>query len=348
MLQHIVGHARQIPLGLPTPLLARTSVVQRIGPTLGNLFLNRIDIVIHHEPRNALFDFGIDDFGRETHRCQIEAVAVTKFRRVGLHQLDARTQRIGHVNHIHVDVRRHRTGEPARLDRLIIDFDGIVGRTATGQGDIGNDARETHRTGVDTIFMVVIITEQFARDFADTIDGRRLHDGILRGFLFGRRRTERTDGTRREQCAMMLTGHLERIVERTHIDVPSHLGIALADRRKQRHQVEYRIDPMTGDDRSHRRSIQRIEDFERARFAERLAFAHIGRNDMRIAVNFTEVNCQFGTDLAAGTYNEDSFHRVEVVNSKVKIENNREKCAKFWSIHFSCVLLHRKTRELLL
>ena len=128
---------------------------------------------------------------------------------------------------------------------------------------------------------------------------------------------------------MMLTGHLERIVERTHIDVPSHLGIALADRRKQRHQVEYRIDPMTGDDRSHRRSIQRIEDFERARFAERLAFAHIGRNDMRIAVNFTEVNCQFGTDLAAGTYNEDSFHRVEVVNSKVKIENNREKCAKF-------------------
>ena len=302
MRQHVVGHARKVPFGFPAPLLAGAGVVQRIGPALGDLLLHGIDVVVHREGGQTLFDLGADDLGREAHRREVEAVAVDQFRRVGLHQFDAGAQGVGHVDHVHVDVRRNGTGEFAAPDRLVVNLHGVVGRTAAGQRDARYDARETHRTGVDAVFVVVVVPEQFARDLADAVDRRWLHDRVLRGFVLGRRRPEGADRRGGEQRAMVLPGHFERIVERPHVDVPGHLRVTFAHSREQSDQVEDRINMVTRHDRSHCRRIERIEHFERAGLAEGLAFAHVCRHDIVVTVNFAQIDCQLGTNLASGTY----------------------------------------------
>ena len=225
-----------------------------------------------------------------------------ELRGVGLHQFDAGTQRIGHVDHVHIDVRRYGAGEPARPDRLIVDLDGVVGRTAARQRDVRDNARKTHRTGIHTVLMVVVIPQHLARDLTDAVDGRGLHDRVLRGLVLGGRGPEGADRTGREEGAMVLARHLERIVERPHIDVPGHLRITFAHSREQSDQVEDRIDVVTRHDRRHRRRIERIEHFERAGLAEGLAFAHVGSHDIVVAVNFAQIDCQLGTNLASGTY----------------------------------------------
>ena len=107
---------------------------------------------------------------------------------------------------------------------------------------------------------------------------------------------------------MVLAGHFERIVERTHIDVPGHLGVALADGRKQRHEIEDRVDMIPGHDGSHGRGIEGIQDLERSVFTQIPAFAHVGGDDVGAAVNPTQKNCQLGTNLTSGAYYQNTFH----------------------------------------
>ena len=115
---------------------------------------------------------------------------------------------------------------------------------------------------------------------------------------------------------MVLARHLERIVERPHIDVPGHLRITFAHSREQSDQVEDRIDVVTRHDRRHRRRIERIEHFERAGLAEGLAFAHVGGDDVAVAVDFAQVNRQLGTYLASGAYYQYTFHGFRVIIQK--------------------------------
>ena len=155
---------------------------------------------------------------------------------------------------------------------------------------------------------MVIVSEQFARDLADAVDGRGLHDRILRSSILGRRGAESTDRRGGKQRAVMLAGHLERVVERPHVDVPSHLGIALADGRQQGHEVEDRIDVVTGHHRSHGRRVEGVQHLERSVLGQRPALAHVGGHDVRTAVDPAQKNCQLGTDLASGAYYQDTFH----------------------------------------
>lgn len=101
---------------------------------------------------------------------------------------------------------------------------------------------------------------------------------------------------------MVLARHLERVVERPHIDVPGHLRVTFAHSREQSDQVEDRINMVTRHDRSHCRRIERIEHFERAGLAEGHCFAHVCRHDIVVTVNFAQIDCQLGTNLASGTY----------------------------------------------
>ena len=167
---------------------------------------------------------------------------------------------------------------------------------------VRDNARKTHRTGIHTVLMVVVIPQHLARDLTDAVDGRGLHDRVLWGLVLGGRGPEGADRTGREEGAMVLARHLERIVERPHIDVPGHLRITFAHSREQSDQVEDRIDVVTRHDRRHRRRIERIEHFERAGLAEGLAFAHVGSHDIVVTVNFAQIDCQLGTNLASGTY----------------------------------------------
>ena len=233
-----------------------------------------------------------------------------ELRGVGLHQLHASAQGIGHIDHVHIDVARNGTGEVPAANSLVVDLHGIVGRTATGQRDVRDDAREAHRTRINAVLVMVIVAQQFTRNLADAIDGRRLHNGVLRSLVLGRRGTEGSDRRGGEEGTMVLAGHFKGVVQRAHIDIPGHLGIALADSREQRHEVEDGINVVTGHDRGHGRSIEGIQHLEGSILAQIAAFAHIGGHDIRAAINPAQKDCQLGTNLASGTYYQNTFHRV--------------------------------------
>ena len=101
---------------------------------------------------------------------------------------------------------------------------------------------------------------------------------------------------------MVLAGHFERVVERPHVDIPRHLGIALAHGGQQGHEVENRIDAVTGHDRGHSRRVEGVQHLERTVLGQRPALAHIGCDDIPAAINTAQINCQLGTDLAACAY----------------------------------------------
>ena len=115
---------------------------------------------------------------------------------------------------------------------------------------------------------------------------------------------------------MVLARHLERIVQRTHVDVPRHLGVAFTHGREQRHEVEDRIHVVAGHDRSHGRGVEGVEHLERAVLAQRLALAHVGGDDIVVSVNLAQIDCQLGTDLPAGSYDQDAFHKVFIIIRK--------------------------------
>ena len=231
-----------------------------------------------------------------------------EFGGIGLHQFDAGPQGIGHVDHVHVNVARDGAGETARPHGLVINLHGVVGRAAAGQRDVGDDAGEAHRTRIDAVFMVIVVAQHLAGILADAVDGRGLHDGVLRRAVLGRRGAEGADRRRGEEGAMVLARHFERIVQRPHVDAPGHLGVALADGRKERHKVEDRVDMVAGDDGSHGRGIEGVQHLERSGLAQLAAVAHVGGHDVRIAVNLAQMACQLGTDLTAGAYDKDFLH----------------------------------------
>ena len=115
---------------------------------------------------------------------------------------------------------------------------------------------------------------------------------------------------------MMLAGHFERVVERTHVDVPGHLGIAFADGRQQRHEIEDRINAVAGHDRSHSRRIEGVQHLEGPVLGQSTTFAHIGCHDVRTAVDPAQKNCQLGTYLASGAYYQDTFHLYFIIIRK--------------------------------
>ena len=214
-----------------------------------------------------------------------------ELRRIGLHQLHAGTQRIGHVHHVHIDIARHGAGEAARTDRFVVDLHRVVGRTATRKGHVGNQSGETHRTGIHTETAVVIVAEHLARHLAYAVHRRRTHHGILRSLVLGRRGTERADRTGGEQRTVILTGHLQRIHQRTDIDLPCRLGLRFANSRQQGYQVKNRIDLLTRHHFRHCIGIQGVHHLERSRLGKLLALAHVRCDHIVVSVNFTEISC---------------------------------------------------------
>ena len=225
-----------------------------------------------------------------------------EFRGIGLHQLHAGAQGVGHVHHVHVYVRRHGAGEAAVPDRLVVDLHGVVGRAAAGQRDVRNQTRETHRAGIDAEARVVVVAHQLARDLAHAVHGRRTHHRILRRLVLGRRGAERTDRRGGEHGALAVAGHLQRVGQRTDVDLPGQLGVLLTHGRQQRHEVENGVDAVSRHDRSHGRNVECVEHFERTLLGQRRTFAHVGGDDVGIAVDLAQIGRQLRTDLTACAY----------------------------------------------
>ena len=96
-----IHYAFQVISRLPAPLFTSTGVIQAVGPTIGNALFQRVYIVNHLKLRHMLFDSLIDRLRIETHRGDIESIAVYQFCRISFHKRNRCIQRIRHIHHIH-------------------------------------------------------------------------------------------------------------------------------------------------------------------------------------------------------------------------------------------------------
>lgn len=94
-----------------------------------------------------------------------------------------------------------------------------------------------------------------------------------------------------EQRTVILTGHLQRIHQRTDIDLPCRLGLRFANSRQQGYQVKNRIDLLTRHHFRHCIGIQGVHHLERSRLGKLLALAHVRCDHIVVSVNFTEISC---------------------------------------------------------
>ena len=187
-------------------------------------------------------DFGRDHFGLEAHGRDVEGVAVDEFARVGFHQVDGGFQRVGHVHHVHEGAFRDGADEFLALHGGIVDLHGVVGGAAAGEGHVGDEARETYRTGVHAEAFEIVVAEQLAGDLGDAVDGFGPLDGVLRGHVVRGVGTESADGTRGEQGAAHLTGYFQAVDEGAHADVPAEHRVGLGLCREDGGEVVDRVD----------------------------------------------------------------------------------------------------------
>ena len=152
---------------------------------------------------------------------------------IGLHYLYGRTQRVGHVHHVHVCARFEGTFELLAFDSRVIDVYGIVCGAASGRCRIGNKARESNRACVDAETFCIIVAQKLAADFCDAVDGIRTLDGILRCLYVRSAMPERSYGTRGEYGTAVFSCHFESVEKTSYSDRPCELRFGFGYSREK-------------------------------------------------------------------------------------------------------------------
>ena len=145
--------------------------------------------------------------------------------RISLHKLNRSIQSIRHIHHIHKSPLLDRADELLSANGRIIDIHGIIGSTATRKSNIGNEPRETNRSGIDSILMEIIVAQKFRGHLGHSIDGLRTLNGILRSAHMRGRRSERTDGTRGKDRTTVLSGNFQHIPQSVNAYFPCELRL---------------------------------------------------------------------------------------------------------------------------
>ena len=114
------------------------------------------------------------------------------------------------------------------FDGCVIDLHGVVGRSAAGEGDVGDDARIAEAAGIHTKFFEVIVAEQFTGHLGNAVHGGGALDGILRGVILRGGRTKSADGTREKDGTAIFTGNFKEIEHTAHAHIPCTCGLPSA------------------------------------------------------------------------------------------------------------------------
>ena len=226
----------------PVPFHTGASVVELVGPRFGNRLTQRIDLEFHFKFRNVFLDFCIDDIWVETHGSDVERVAVTQTRRIGFHNLDSRTQGIGHIHHVHEGAWGNRTNKLLAFHCRIVDIHSVVGGATAWRGNVGNQTRESHRAGVHAKLERIIIAEQFARHLGHAIHGAWLLNGVLWSAVFWRVGAERANRAWGEHGAFLFARHFKHVHQTINADVPCQLGLVFSHSAEQGCEVVNRVD----------------------------------------------------------------------------------------------------------
>ena len=161
---------------------------------------------------------------------------------VGLHQLDSGMQGIGHVHHVHTRTLTDGTNKLFAFNCRVIDVYGVVGCSTSWRCYVRDNARETHRTRVNPILLLVIVAQQFGCNFRYTIDSSRALDSVLRCHYVRRVGPERTNRTRCKHCATVLACHFQDVPQPVNANLPCQSRLALGHNRKQSGQVVDGVD----------------------------------------------------------------------------------------------------------
>jgi hypothetical protein len=146
----------------------------------------------------------------------------------------------------------------------------------------------------------------FAGEFADAIDGARVHHRLLRRVVLRRARAERGDRARPEDALQLVRArHFEHVEQALHVQVPGPHRMLLAARGEGRREVIDLRDGVALDDLRQRADVGAVKRFVRE--AGQLALRReVAGDDGVIAVRMCERGGEFGADLAVGADDEDS------------------------------------------
>ena len=256
-------------------------------------------------------DFPVNDLRVETHGGDIEGVAVDQPGRIGLHDVHGRFQGIRHIHHVHVGTGCDRADKLFSFHGSVVNLYGVIRRSATRQGHMGNQPGEPDRTGIYPIFVEIIVTQQFRGDLGDTVHGAGALDGVLRGPVVRRFRTERPDGTGCEDSDMLLSGNFQDIQQSVHLDIPCHQRFPFGDCGKQGGKIVNRIDVVFLDDGRELSAIQDICFFGGTAFQQNslgLRPFDVSGNNLTLRKKSPQFHGQFRSDLSGGSNYKYIFH----------------------------------------
>ena len=227
---------------------------------------------MHGEVRNVLFDLGCHMFRRKAHGGDVERVAVDESGRIRFHELDDGIEGVRHVHHVHVGAFLNEAGIRMIFQGFIIDVNRVVGGSAAGQRDIGNEAGEADTAGVDAILFKVVVTQQLAGYLGNSVHCRRTLQGVLRRVHLGGAGSEGADGGRGEEMEVLLPGQFQRVDQTAHVDGPRQLGLGFSNCRQQSRQVDQGVRIVLLHDLGHHFGVRHIENLEGSAGAGDIAF----------------------------------------------------------------------------
>ena len=261
-----------------------------------------------------LLDGSIDNLGIKTHTGHIERIAVHQLGRVSLHDIYHCLLGIGHVHHVHIGSFLQGTHKLFTLHCCVVDFYSVVGGAATRQGLPADEAGETHRTGVDSKASEIIVAQQLTGHLGHAIDGVGTLNSVLWGIVMRRRGAEGSDTRRREYGTAKQTGHFETIHQRANAHIPSQHRIQLGCGTQDSGQVVDSVDVVLLHGSGNLHNLGAVDALHRAALVGvALQRTQITAHDIAVAVNVSQITCQLGTYLSAGTHDKDFFHRYSIL-----------------------------------
>ena len=124
-------------------------------------------------------------------------------------------------------------------------------------------------------------------------------------------RTKRTDGAWREDGAVVFTCYFEHVPQTVDTDFPGQLRTTFCNDAQEGCEVVDGINVVFLDDFGNLCAVGHVNDFGRTaleKFALGSCTGNVSANNVVIAVNATQLHCQFRANLTGGSNYQDIFH----------------------------------------
>ena len=247
----------------------------------------------------------VDNLRIKAHGGDVERVAVFQLGRIRVHDVHGGLQRVRHVHHVHECPGRDRADKLFAFYCRIVDLNGIVCRAASRKCHIGDKSREPYRTGVHTVFGVIIVTKQLGGHLGHAVHRTRPLQRVLRSVLMRSLRAERTDRGWCEHSDIVLPRDLKNIHESVYLDVPCQLRLPFRDSREQGGEIVDCVDVVLLHDAQKLLTVADISLLGGTALKQNtlwLSTFDVAGDNVALRVHIPDFHCQLRTDLSGRTY----------------------------------------------